>query len=192
VANTQTRPKIDHLVDFYRHLHENIESTKSFSSFVNLLTGKHSLLFNDLYHGLRQQKGWGEKTAALFTKAVYQVHDSYGKEFEFWSDTPRKISRNDQIWLPVDAVIIHVFKELGMTSPSFKKINELLKQHYSGDDLEVWDDLWFWGFITQRGSGDSRLVEWNENKYWSLTHTIKDPTIVSRIKEKSGDFIDLL
>ncbi|WP_435524452.1 hypothetical protein [Chryseobacterium indoltheticum] len=30
-------------------------------------------------------------------------------------------------------------------------------------DIEVWDDLWFWGFINQKGSSD-RSFEWNEGK----------------------------
>ena len=192
VANTQSQPKMDPLSDFYRLVYGNIQSTNSFGDFVYLLTGQRSVLFNDLYKGLTQKKGWGDKTAALFTKVVYQAHNSLGSEFEFWQDTPKSIGLNDEIWLPVDAVIIHIFKELGMKSPSFNNINKLLKKYYSGDDLEVWDDLWFWGFITQKGTGDSRTIEWNVNKYWSLTHSDKKSEVINQIEHKAIHFISLL
>ena len=192
VANTQSQPKMDPLAAFYKLVHENIDSISSFKSFVHLLTGKESLHFNDLYEGLSQQAGWGDKTAALFAKVVYQAHNSLGSKFEFWSDTPNHITDSDELWLPVDAVIIHIFEKLGMAKPNFTKINKLLKQYYVGDDLEVWDDLWFWGFITQKGTGTTRSIEWNENKYWSLTHSDKEPVMVNRIKNNSHEFIGLL
>ncbi|WP_045377501.1 hypothetical protein [Vibrio campbellii] len=192
VANTQSQPKIDPLAEFYQSVYQNIEKTRTFESFVELLTGKKSTLFNDLYQGLRDQKGWGKKTAALFTKVVYQAHNKLSKDCYFWVDTPTEITERDEIWLPVDAVIIHIFEQLGMHKPSFDKINRLIKQHYEGNDLEVWDDLWFWGFITQKGTGNTRKIEWNENKYWSLTHSDKNPLVLRRIKEKSIEFIGLL
>lgn len=192
VANTQSQPKIDPLAEFYQSVYKNIEKTETFESFVELLTGKKSTLFNDLYHGLLKQKGWGKKTAALFTKVVYQAHSKLSEDCRFWKDAPNKIIESDEIWLPVDAVIIHLFEQLGMQKPNFDNINRLIKQHYAGDDLEVWDDLWFWGFITQKGTGDTRQMEWNENKYWSLTHSDKNPLVISDIKEKSKEFIGLL
>ncbi|WP_174714924.1 hypothetical protein [Marinomonas hwangdonensis] len=191
VANTQSQPKIDPLSEFYRSVYEDIDKTQTFESFVELLTGKKSTSFNDLYQGLRAQKGWGKKTAALFTKVVYQAHSKLSEDCHFWADTPNKIIGNDEIWLPVDAVIIHIFERLGMERPSFDKVNKLIKQHYSGNDLEVWDDLWFWGFITQKGTGSNRQMEWNENKYWSLTHSDKNPLIINEIKENSLEFIGL-
>ncbi|EPM5418124.1 hypothetical protein ACTM2X_002989 [Vibrio parahaemolyticus] len=192
VANAQSQPKIDPLAEFYKTVYRNVDQTESFASFVELLTGKESLLFSDLYKGLRAKQGWGDKTAALFTKVVYQAHNKLSENCHFWADTPKRISKGDEIWLPVDAVIIHIFKELGMDKPSFAKINKLIKQYYKGNDLEVWDDLWFWGFITQKGTGDTRQTEWNENKYWSLTHSDKNPLIISDIREKSHEFISLL
>ncbi|MDO6684109.1 MULTISPECIES: hypothetical protein [unclassified Agarivorans] len=192
VANTQSQPKIDLLAEFYKTVYRNVEKTESFASFVELLTGKESLLFSYLYKGLRAKKGWGDKTAALFTKVVYQAHNKLSENCHFWADTPKHISKGDEIWLPVDAVIIHIFKQLGMDKPNFSKINKLIKQYYKGSDLEVWDDLWFWGFITQKGTGNTRKTEWNENKYWSLTHSDKTPSVIRKIKEKSIEFIGLL
>ncbi|QIZ76465.1 hypothetical protein [Ferrimonas lipolytica] len=192
VANTQSQPKIDPLAEFYRSVYRNLDKTEGFASFVGLVTGKESLLFNDLYCGLREQRGWGKKTAALFTKVVYQAHNRLSANCAFWADTPSQISAQDEIWLPVDAVIIHIFEQLGMHKPNFDKINKLLKQHYVGNELEVWDDLWFWGFITQKGTGNTRQMQWNENKYWSLTHTDKNPMVISTIKQKSSEFIGLI
>lgn len=192
VANTQSQPKIDPLSEFYQLVYKNIDKTQTFESFVELLTGKKSTSFNDLYQGLRAQKGWGKKTAALFAKVVYQAHNKLSEDCSFWADTPKQIVESDEIWLPVDAVIIHIFERLGMARPSFDKINNLIKQHYAGNDLEVWDDLWFWGFITQKGTGNTREMEWNENKYWSLTHSDKNPLVINEIKEKSIEFIGLL
>ena len=192
VANTQSQPKIDPLAEFYQSVYKNIDKTQTFESFVELLSGKKSKSFNALYQGLRAQKGWGKKTAALFTKVVYHAHSKLSEDCRFWEDTPNQISEDDEIWLPVDAVIIHIFEQLGMQKPSFDKINKLIKQQYAGNDLEVWDDLWFWGFITQKGTGNTRTIEWNENKYWSLTHSDKTPAVIRDIKEKAIEFIGLL
>ena len=37
-------------------------------------------------------------------------------------------------------------------SIDFKNVNKIIAENYSGKDIEVWDDLWFWGFITQRNT----------------------------------------
>ena len=81
---------------------------------------------------------------------------------------------------------------MGLSSPNFSNINKLISKHYNSVQVEVWDDLWFWGFITQKGSGDDRVIEWNENKYWSLVHTEKKEAEIKKIKEKSIEFINLL
>lgn len=192
VANTQSQPKLDLLADFYRLIYENIDSVGSFESFVKLLTGRSSFLYMDLYTGLVNQKGWGKKTAALFTKTVFQAHTTHSKEFAFWSDAPKEINSDDEILLPVDAVIIYIFKQLGMKNPNFSKVNKLLKLNYSGEDFEVWDDLWFWGFISQKVVNKNRVLEWNENKYWSLRSSLKDPIVISAVRTKTDQFIALL
>jgi len=188
-ANTQSQPKIDALATFFKSIHQDRRKTQSFGNFVQFLTGKKSCLFNDLYRGLRDQSGWGPKTSALFTKVVYQAHNKFGSDFEFWSDTPRQVSNKDQLWLPVDAVIMHIFQQMGMHQPTFAKINQEIKQHYRGDKLEIWDDLWFWGFITQKGTGQARTSEWNENKYWMLIEASKSPPEIARTKEKARIFL---
>jgi hypothetical protein len=142
---------------------------------------------------MKKLPGWGEKTSALFTKTIYQIHfcDFYN-EFKIWEDTPQ-LSDNDELFLPVDHVISSVFRELAFFStPNFQTVNKFLKTNFSNSQIEVWDDLWFWGFMTQKGSGNNRLHTWNENKYWALRHSDKDLKMISEIKEKSKDFLNLI
>ena len=57
--------------------------------------------------------------------------------------------------------------------------------------MEVWDDLWFWGFINQRGSGLTREFIWNEPKYWALIETAKDEASINKIKNVSMKFLKM-
>ncbi|MDT4863456.1 hypothetical protein FQZ97_981650 [compost metagenome] len=79
---------------------------------------------------------------------------------------------------------------------TFDNVNKSLGDRYRGSDIEVWDDLWFWGFITQKGSGDNREFErekkWNENKYWALRETDKNQKVIEEIKERSEKFLKIL
>ena len=61
VVNTQSQPKMDPLSDFYRLIYNNKNAINSFEDFVYLLSGKRSLLYSDLYHSLKSQRGWGQK-----------------------------------------------------------------------------------------------------------------------------------
>ncbi len=193
IANTQSQPKIDYLAAFYKSILNETNSTKSFAAFVKKVSGKDSILYIDLFEGLRKQKGWGNKTAALFVKSVYDAHNgNYDENYSFWSDAPKDIAKEDELKLPVDAVIMCIFKEIGLSKPYFLEINSILSVHYNGDEIEVWDDLWFWGFITQKGSGTNRSIEWNENKYWSLQNTDKNKLEIEKIKGKATKFINLL
>ncbi len=94
--------------------------------------------------------------------------------------------------MPVDSVIIAIFKKIGSCQNwCFNSINLEIKKYYHGHDIEIWDDLWFWGFITQRGSGENRAFEWNENKYWVLKETDKDQKTINEIHEKAELFLSL-
>jgi len=59
-----------------------------------------------------------------------------------------------------------------------------LKKYYSLSEIEIWDDLWFWGFITQKDSGKNRTFEWNENKYWMIKVSEKNEKIIKKLKKK--------
>jgi hypothetical protein len=139
-----------------------------------------------------KRNGWGDKTAALFTKVVFNIHcGQYSKDLEIWDDTPTTLE-NDRIYLPVDAVIIDVFRRLGLPSPSFKSINKELQKHFAAHKMAIWDDLWFWGFINQKGSGETRTNEWNPNKYWALENSNKKRSIIYEIETKSERFRQLV
>ena len=193
ISNTQSQPRIDNLARFYTSICNDKYSTKSFSAFVKKVSNKNSNLYIDLFLGMKGQDGWGEKTAALFVKSVYHAHNgNYDENFSFWSDAPKTIKEKDKLKLPVDTVINRIFKEIGLPKPTFSKTNKILSENYNGDEIEVWDDLWFWGFITQKGSGVDRNIEWNENKYWSLEDTDKNKSEILKIESKANKFIKLL
>ena len=194
-ANTQSRPKIDNLAEFYKKIYRSNELLDSFAGFMSVINTNEqkTLNYSGLYNGLKNQKGWGEKTSALFTKVIFHLHNNdYPNELKIWSDAPTDLTNNDSFYLPVDAVIIAIFKQIENTNWNFKKINYEIRRYYRGEDIEVWDDLWFWGFISQIGTGDGRKMGWNLNKYWSLRESDKNPKIISEIQLKSEQFLSIL
>lgn len=137
---------------------------------------------------------WGSKTSALFAKTIYQIHHlPQYRKYKIWDDTPELDIRNDKMVLPVDKVIINVFKKLEPHSNwNFKRINSLLSERFNPKQIEIWDDLWFWGFVTQKGSGYNGEYVWNPNKYWSLSASEKSSSKVKKIESKSKIFLKLL
>lgn len=195
VANTQSQPKIDILASFFQKVYSNKSQLHSFKTFINFLTDKDSCVpnYESLYYGMLRQAGWGNKTSALFTKTIYHLHNGkYGFQNSIWEDAPKVINQKEKIFLPVDAVIEATFHRIEpSTKWNFHKINKLLQDNYSSEQMEVWDDLWFWGFINQRGSGLNREFIWNEAKYWALIETLKDETSINTIRETSLGFLKL-
>jgi hypothetical protein len=193
IANNQSQPNIDKLAIFYKWVIDS-NCMNSFSDFVSKINPNKIENFNSLFVGMKKQDGWGEKTAALFTKSIYQLHNgNYSKHLKIWNDVPSIITTHDNFYLPVDSVIIAIFQKLDNSiNWNFSKINSLLKEEYNLQKIEIWDDLWFWGFLTQNGSGINRKFEWNENKYWVLEETEKNPVSISKIKNKAQKFLKLL
>jgi len=196
IANTQSQPKIDHLAVFYRKIYSNRHKVDTLKNFIEVLCPKENIEYNykGLYIALKSQKGWGDKTAALFTKSIFHIHSNdYPLHLKIWADVPKMLKTNDEFYLPVDAVIIAIFKYIQSdVNWDFRKVNKELKMHYEGNDIEIWDDLWFWGFITQNGTRDNRKMEWNLNKYWSMTESDKDPNMIAEIESKAGVFLEIL
>lgn len=195
VANTQSQPKIDILASFFQKVHSNKSQLHSFKTFIDFLTDKDNSIHNyeSLYYGILRQSGWGNKTSALFTKTIYHLHNGkYGFQNSIWEDAPKVIGSEEKIFLPVDAVIEAIFHRIDPSIRwNFHKINKLLQDNYSSEDMEVWDDLWFWGFINQRGSGLIREFTWNEPKYWALIETAKDEASINKIKNTSIRFLKI-
>lgn len=194
IANTQSQPKIDSLARFYISVIQDTDCMTSMRSFIKKINPNKPLNFDSLYNGMKEQDGWGKKTAALFTKCIFHLHNGdYSEKLIIWEDVPKIVAGNDNLYLPVDAVIINIFKKLDNSKKwSFDKINKIIKANYSGKQIEVWDDLWFWGFITQKGSDNNRLFEWNENKYWALKESDKNPKSIAEIREKANLFLKTL
>ena len=118
----------------------------------------------------------GEKTAALFVKSAIKIHRRLPDYF-FWEDVPLEFEPHERIFLPVDRVIIELFKKIDGNKDNFKKINSLLIDEcgYTPEQMLVWDDLWYWGFFTQKsikpskdipGHDHAREFGWNEDKFW--------------------------
>lgn len=194
IANTQSQPKIDKLSNFYKGIHEDSNCFSSFKFFLEKIKPNCPINFESLYKGMNNQDGWGKKTAALFTKSIYHLHNGhYSDKLVIWNDVPSKIADNDNFYLPVDSVISTIFNKLDSSIKwDFDRINMVLKEKYNGQQIEVWDDLWFWGFITQKGSGDIRQFEWNENKYWMLKESDKSSEKIREIKKMSNKFLKIL
>lgn len=142
---------------------------------------------------MKQQIGWGDKISALFAKTIFHLHNyEYPSELRIWDDAPSDLDKNDIFYLPVDVVIVTIFKEISPKNWNFNSINKIIKENYSGKDIEVWDDLWFWGFISQIGTGDGRNIGWNLNKYWANRETDKSPKMIEEIKIKTEQFLRVL
>ncbi len=194
IANTQSQPNIDKLASFYKMIHKDLKCLESFERFVNFLYPNNEPNFKNLFKGLENQSGWGSKTAALFVKTIYHLHNgNYNAKLKIWDDVPQIIGTTDKLFLPVDTVIITIFNRIyNVTNCSFSSINKLLQNNYSFEQIEVWDDLWFWGFISQNGTGIIRDFEWNENKYWILKESDKNPNLIVELKGKVEEFLSIL
>ena len=191
---TQSSVRMNIAKNFFRDLAAKPSALSSFSSFCRHLDADAK--YESLHQNLAGNKnGWGPKTAALFLKNVFQIHHSPGlpiSSLKFWNDTPN-LTHPDRLYLPVDAVITKVFEYLQLPGKPFEAINAYLQQKYQPKDLEIWDDLWFWGFITQEGSGAERKnVTFNEGKYWSILHAPKDMENQDKIKKLCIKFYEIL
>lgn len=193
IASTQSQPKIDKLAEFYKFIFEDFKALNSFKNFINRINPNQVANYENLYVGMNKQKGWGNKTSALFVKTIFHLHnDEYPENLKIWNDVPNVIANEDNFYLPVDAVIIAIFTKLKKQNWDFKKINDLLKLSYKKFEIEIWDDLWFWGFITQEGSGVERDFKWNENKYWMIKESDKNFEKIQEIKEKAEEFLQII
>ncbi len=199
--NTQSQPNIDNIASFMQELHDNKNSVHSFSGFFKFIVGKeiedikNNDLFNQLFLNLKTKKGWGPKTSALLVKNIYNYHHNFQNNiFRIWEDVP-KLNKSDTLFLPVDAVILAIFNDklLIDSKPkyNFNNINKRLQELFLNTDVLLFDDLWFWGFITQKGSS-KRKFEWNKNKYWMIKESNKDSTVVNQIKTKAEEFLKII
>lgn len=196
IVNTQSQPKIDRLAKFFQLIEGNRSSLDSLKNFLHLFGNNQGAKdYISLFYVLKEQEGWGNKTAALFCKSIYHFHcGTYDIRFKIWDDVPPKLEENDKLYLPVDVVISDIFSKLNFVKSDFININDFLFQYYKGNQMEVWDDLWFWGFISQKTikNESERKLGWNQAKYWALLETNKSPKVIKEVESKVGDFIKII
>jgi len=228
IAETQSQGKIDKLSESYQIFHNSSLNYDTWSSFCDTLAhaipvddsnakkylkmtekkkAKHIEVLKDntkpfshLFNTIKNYPGFGDKTAALFVKMIYQIHfiDGYTK-YKIWKNVSPLASK-DMLYLPVDAVIIEIFKKISPPTDgswNFKRINTNLNELYQGSDIEIWDDLWFWGYITQKvvKNQDDRDFELNKAKYWVMKESNKTEQTINEIfkeKGKAQEFIDII
>jgi hypothetical protein len=204
IFNTQSQPNIEKGADFFKKIHKNPDYYKSFYDFCKFISGNQNLRkeeanFQFAFQNLKELNGWGEKTSSLFLKVIYEVHNGRFIEYSFWDDVPNK-KFTDRLYLPVDQVIDYIFKVLyeQNTDLKFESINNILYENYKNpEEILIWDDLWFWGYITQQSYKEEnknkrKFVEFNEAKYWTLLNSNKDDDTIKITKIKAIEFLNLI
>lgn len=190
---SQRSPDLDSAQFFFENLlnyNEPLDSLRKFCLYLGEYDKDKP--YKSLYNGLLNQDNWGPKTSALFVKDVYQIHHAFQlRSVRFWKDVP-SLEGEDEMYLPVDAVIKDIFTRIDKSLKDFKSINKYLQANKKWRSSLLWDDLWFWGFITQKGSVSPRKLEFNKGKYWLQLHTEKDKTTINRIKKLCNQFITIL
>jgi len=192
VIFTQAQPKLDKIKVYLEGVYRDPTALKSFKGFCKYHNLKSDASYLELFKQMQGKKGLGPKTTALFIKNIIQLHAHAGnEEIKFWRDVP-PVLINDEVFLPVDAVIKDVFPRIDRHRNTFKSINKFLQAEDEWKNNLIWDDLWFWGFITQKGSKSPRKLVFNESKYWLQPHSKKDSKTISLIKKRGNEFIGLL
>ena len=161
IIYTQSQPSMDNIAKFFNSIYNKKDKLETFKNFLILLGNGANDKTNyfQLFNLLKRHPGWGNKTAALFTKTVYHLHNGkYESKLKIWDDAPRTIEKDDILYLPVDIVIENIFKRIKLKNPTFRKINKILQNKYNGEKIEIWDDLWFWGYFTQRVKKKKRVT----------------------------------
>lgn len=197
-TKTQLQPDINKLAELYNTLYKKRNELRTMEGFIKTFDENANISYESLFNVIRRKGCFGQsanKTSAIFVKIIYQLHNlNYCKgKFKLWNDVPKKII-NDKIYLPVDTVIETIFKRIFPNRKlGFKSINDILSEHYKPEEIEVWDDLWFWGFITQKVENvenKERVFKFNKEKYWNLWEANKEE--IKAIKNLSTKFIKII
>lgn len=182
-AHTQSSPKLDLLMPTWKQLHQNYDTFNNVRSPSELNEALWTLakpnvvrdrvsrpVFEEMWVALDKAAGFGPKTSALFVKSIVEIHTlPINSDLRFLPDF--SVDPLDRFKIPVDTVIEHIFGCLGMSNTNFTSINALITQSglYCAKRPTLWDDLWFWGFITQKSGTKARRTNCtNEPKFWSI------------------------
>ncbi len=196
VVNTQSQPKMNAIGEFFKNNYENKSKLATYNGFLEVIN-QNKVKYTNLYELLRLCPGWGQKTAALFVKYIYIIHkDDSFKTFRIWTDF--RLNENE-LKLPVDAVITHIFKNNFVNKGcrlDFDGINEFISNLPKYNNPIIWDELWFWGFITQQNQKNIKTqkmerinIELNVNKFLCLPYIEKD---IEKIKPFAIEFYGMI
>lgn len=184
IWNTQSQTKMDVVFETWNRLHENrvlfgaIQTTADLAAAVSNLvppdarskgTITDTQPLDRIWRDLKATPGFGDKTAALFVKSIVDTH-THPEYTHLRFLTDFSIAEDDLVRIPVDKVIIAVFERVTGKSLNFVTINDLIFDEfgYKAYHASTWDELWFWGFITQKTDENGRHVTLNEPKFWSI------------------------
>lgn len=149
--------------------HKQIE----FKEFLNCFSNEISN-YSDLYEYLHKSKNlvnFGKKKAALFIYKLDWIQKNLSTDQIIFKNY--KVSNTD-LTIPLDIVIVIMLnKILGLKDKfrldqykDFDLINSFFKTKI-GDKFILIEDLWFWGFFSTKGSGIDRIIEFNEDKFYT-------------------------
>lgn len=207
-AHTQSSPKLDTLMPTWEKLHENYEAFNQVESpgalnealwtlaKPNVTRDKNNRpVFEEMWTALDKAAGFGPKTAALFVKSIVEIHTlPINQDLRFLPDF--RVDPQDKFKVPVDTVIQHIFSSIGLPSANFTSINELitLSELSCAERPTLWDDLWFWGFITQKiekiNEKPKRINCINPPKFWSILGAPTDSW--DRIFNAAQEFLQII
>lgn len=211
IADTQSMPRLDKLALTWQHLFEGRSLLSEVSDISGLASALAKVFHSEtaiapnsdrpalekIYLITKRLPGFGQKTAALFAKAIFEVNTyKINEDIRFLKHiSPSEVGK---FYIPVDAVIQRIFSEVGMPNPSFKNINDCIfefqrklpEKEKNLQAVSLWDDLWFWGFITQKVEKTVRYSEWNGSKFWVLPGAPKEKE--EEIRRLAKDFLIII
>jgi len=200
---TQRNPKLEHVMCFSKFLLQIEPHLSSFKKFITFLELPIAAQPKEILRSLQEKSrfagnpsGFGPKTISIFLRNLAIIQRTELKNM-LWADIP--LWGKMDFLVPVDRVIMQIFGKLrqanliGRKYSGFDSINKCLKNSTpTGADMLIWDDLWFWGYITQNSRGGVRNHRWNEAKYWSIYTAKKASRTINKIKTQAQYFLSLI
>lgn len=214
-ANTQSQANLDTLGDLWsvtaNEKEGTFESATEFAAFLEKMSQKSSKkaygneepsgLLEKMFSSLNKVPGLGRKTSALFIKNLVYLHHKdeclgYPNDrLGFWEDEDLQCINQDRIYIPVDSVIEHIFSKTTVGG-EFVRINQSIHNFMNEKkkpmiEMLYWDDLWYWGFFTQRVDKDNgRTDKLNKPKFMSWKNS--SPKSFSEVENHAHEFLEIV
>ncbi|MCX6219605.1 MAG: hypothetical protein NTZ69_01290 [Bacteroidia bacterium] len=149
--------------------------------------------FTDLFkHISHNNLNFGPKKAALFLNKMDWVQRNIDSGQQIFKDYNIDVM---DLMIPIDNVIIRILNEIICINCNeqldqyrdFAIINQFFKEKL-GSKFMLIEDLWFWGYFSTKGNGNNRIIEFNEDKFY--TAEFLKPTVENR--NRISEFIKIL